>query len=182
MLVDLAVLLADGGEAIADIDVLRHQSQVLGPVASRADGVAGLGRADPGGDEAGREGPGQGPPTRVGPASRGPALPASKVADTDLGETVVLDVDATLVTVHSEKEAAAATFKGGFGYHPLGVWCDNTQEMLAAMLRPGNAGSNTAADHIAVLTAAIAQVPTAHRRSCSSARTAPAPRTSCSTG
>ena len=94
----------------------------------------------------------------------GGGLPASRVAGTDLGETVVLDVDATLVTVHSEKESAAATFKGGFGYHPIGVWCDNTQEMLAAMLRPGNAGSNTTADHIAVLTAAIAQVPAAHRK------------------
>jgi hypothetical protein len=70
-------------------------------------------------------------------------VPASKVAGTDLADTVVLDVDATLVTVHSEKESAAATFKGGFGYHPIGVWCDNTQEMLAATLRPGNAGSNT---------------------------------------
>jgi hypothetical protein len=77
---------------------------------------------------------------------------------------VVLDVDATLVTAHSEKEAAAATFKGGFGYHPLAVWCDNTSEMLAAVLRPGNAGSNTAADHIEVLTAAIRQVPPTHRR------------------
>ena len=94
----------------------------------------------------------------------GAGVPTSKVAGTDLGETVVLDVDATLVTVHSEKESAAATFKGGFGYHPIGVWCDNTQEMLAAMLRPGNAGSNTTADHIAVLTAAIAQVPAVHRK------------------
>ena len=64
----------------------------------------------------------------------------------------------------SEKEGAAVTFKKGFGYHPLGVWCENTQESLALMLRPGNAGSNTVANHIAVLTAAIAQVPTAHRR------------------
>ncbi len=56
------------------------------------------------------------------------------------------------------------TFKKGFGYHPLGVWCINTQESLALLLRPGNAGSNTAADHIAVLTAAIAQVPAMHRR------------------
>jgi len=63
-----------------------------------------------------------------------------------------------------EKEGAASTFKKGFGYHPLGVWCENTQESLALMLRPGNAGSNTAADHIAVLTAAIGQVPAAHRR------------------
>jgi len=68
------------------------------------------------------------------------------------------------VTVHSEKESAAATFKGGFGYHPIGVWCDNTQEMLAATLRPGNAGSNTTTDHIAVLSAAIAQVPAVHRK------------------
>ena len=63
-----------------------------------------------------------------------------------------------------EKEGAAVTFKKGFGYHPLGVWCDNTQESMALMLRPGNAGSNTAADHIAVLTAAIAQVPATHRK------------------
>ena len=94
-------------------------------------------------------------------------MPASKVTDTDLGDTVVLDVDATLVTTHSEKEGAASTFKKGFGYHPLGLWCENTsreQESLALLLRPGNAGSNTAADHIAVLTAAIAQVPATHRK------------------
>ena len=58
-------------------------------------------------------------------------LPASPAAGTDLGETVVIDVDATLVTAHSEKEQAAANFKGGFGFHPLGAWCDNTGEMLA---------------------------------------------------
>ena len=51
-----------------------------------------------------------------------------------------------------EKEQAAATFKGGFGFHPLGVWCDNTTELLAVTLRPGNAGSNHAGDHIDVLT------------------------------
>ena len=54
-----------------------------------------------------------------------------------------------------------ATFKGGFGFHPIGVWCDNTTELLAISLRPGNAGSNHAGDHIDVLTRAIAQVPTA---------------------
>jgi hypothetical protein len=53
-----------------------------------------------------------------------PQLPASPVAGADLGEVVVLDVDATLVTAHSEKERARATFKGGFGFHPIGVWCD----------------------------------------------------------
>jgi Transposase DDE domain group 1 len=75
-----------------------------------------------------------------------------------------LDVDATLITAHSEKERAAATFKHGFGFHPIGVWCDNTHELLAIMLRPGNAGSNHADDHIDVLTRAIAQIPTAHRK------------------
>ena len=93
-----------------------------------------------------------------------PRLPASPVAGADLGEVVVLDVDATLVTAHSEKERARATFKGGFGFHPIGVWCDNTTELLAISLRPGNAGSNHAGDHIDVLTRAIAQVPTAYRR------------------
>ena len=93
-----------------------------------------------------------------------PKLPASQVADTDLGKVVVLDVDATLVTAHSEKQFAAGTFKGGFGYHPLAVWCDNTQEMLAVVMRPGNAGSNTVADHVAVLTQATAQVPAAYRK------------------
>jgi hypothetical protein len=78
---------------------------------------------------------------------------------------LVIDLDASLVTCHSEKEQAAATFKHGFGYHPLLAWLDNTDEALAAMLRPGNAGSNTAADHIQVTDEAIAQIPDADRHS-----------------
>ncbi len=162
VLVDVAVLIAGGGEAIADIDVLRHQSEVLGSVASAPTVWRTLDEVTPAVakriDKARAK-------VRAHVWSQLPGgLPASKVADTDLGDVVVLDVDATLVTAHSEKEGAASTFKKGFGYHPLGVWCENTQESLALMLRPGNAGSNTAADHIAVLTAAIAQVPAAHRR------------------
>ncbi|WP_235735620.1 transposase [Nocardioides alcanivorans] len=65
---------------------------------------------------------------------------------------------------HSEKEQAAPTFKRTFRFHPLGVWCDNTSEFLAAKLRTGRAGSNTATDHIEVLTDAIAQVPASHRK------------------
>ncbi|MFF4830190.1 IS1380 family transposase, partial [Streptomyces sp. NPDC001312] len=76
---------------------------------------------------------------------------------------LVLDLDATLVTCHSEKEQAAATYKRGFGYHPLLCFLDNTGEALAALLRPGNAGANTAADHITVLDQALAQIPDAHR-------------------
>ena len=72
---------------------------------------------------------------------------------------LVIDLDASLVTCHSEKEQAASTFKKGFGYHPLLAWLDNTDEALAGMLRPGNAGSNTAADHIQVTDEALSQIP-----------------------
>jgi hypothetical protein len=121
-----------------------------------ADGLAGARRAHRGTVEADRRSAGTGAPPHVVAAARW--LPASKVADTELGEVVVLDVDATIVVSHSEKANAAATFKGTFGFHPLGVWCDNTTE-LSARLRAGNAGANTAADHIEVLGAAIEQIP-----------------------
>ena len=161
VLVDLAVTLADGGEAISDIDVLRHQANVFGPVASAPTvwrtlaslTAAGLRRVDVARARARRH-----------VWAQFPTLPVSRVAGGDLGSTVVLDVDATLVTAHSEKEEARPTFKGGFGFHPLGVWCDNTSEWLTVMLRPGNAGSNTAADHVAVLDAAFRQVPAKYRR------------------
>ena len=159
--VDVATMLVAGGEAIADIDTLRHHDGVLGLVASAPTVWRTL-------DEA--------TPAALGRIEKVRAKvrrhvwgllnrpPVSTVAGTDLGEVIVLDVDATLVSAHSEKEQARATFKGGFGFHPLGVWCDNTTELLAIMLRPGNAGSNHAGDHIEVLTRAIAQVPAAHRR------------------
>ncbi len=162
VLADVAVLIAGGGEAISDINVLRHQGEVLGSVASAPTvwrALKGMTPAVAKRIEAARA------KVRAHVWSQLPGgLPASKVADTDLGEVVVLDVDATLVTTHSEKEGSASTFKKGFGYHPLGVWCDNGQESMALMLRPGNAGSNTTADHIAVLTAAMAQVPTTRRK------------------
>ncbi len=162
VLADVAVLIAGGGEAIADINVLRHQGEVLGSVASAPTVWRALKGITPAMakriDQARAK-------VRAHVWSQLPGgLPASKVADTDLGDVVVLDVDATLVTTHSEKEGSASTFKKGFGYHPLGVWCDNSQESMALMLRPGNAGSNTTADHIAVLTAAMAQVPTTRRK------------------
>lgn len=66
-------------------------------------------------------------------------IPASKVAGTNLADVIVLEIDATSVIAHSQKENAAATFKRPFGYHPIGVWCDNTSEFLAAKLQAGNA-------------------------------------------
>ena len=72
---------------------------------------------------------------------------------------MTLDVDATLITAHSEKEKAAGNYKGGYGFHPLQVYLDETREALGGLLRPGNAGSNTADDHVAVLDRALAQIP-----------------------
>ncbi len=72
---------------------------------------------------------------------------------------LVIDLDATLITTHSEKEHTAGNFKGGYGYHPLLAFLDNTGEALAGVLRPGNAGSNTATDHVDVVDAALAQIP-----------------------
>ena len=76
---------------------------------------------------------------------------------------VIVGLDATIVAAHSEKEGATPTFKGTFGFHPLLAFVDHgtggTGESLAGLLRPGRATANDAADHIEVLTAALAQLP-----------------------
>jgi len=165
VLVDIATMIADGGEAIADIDVLRHQDQVLGSVASPATVWRTLDEVTPGRLKkiaAARARVRRHVWCQLAATPEG--IPVSRVAGTDLGATVVLDVDATIVIAHSEKENASPTFKRTFGFHPLGVWCDNTSEFLTGLLRAGKAGSNTAADHISVLADAIAQIPAAHRK------------------
>ena len=162
VLVDVATVLVAGGEAIGDIESLRHQDGLFGPVASPATVWRALDEVTPAGLK--RIDAARAKVRRHVWAQLPAGVPAAPVAGTDLGETVVLDVDATLVTAHSDKEQAAANFKGGFGFHPLGVWCDNTNELLAIRLRPGNANANHAQDHIDLLGEAIAQVPAAHRR------------------
>jgi hypothetical protein len=74
-------------------------------------------------------------------------------------ERLTIDVDATLITAHSEKEKAAGNYKGGFGFFPLQAYLDETRETLGALLRPGNAGANTAEDHKTVIDMALAQIP-----------------------
>jgi hypothetical protein len=92
-------------------------------------------------------------------------VPASTLADHGINtqHPLIIDLDATLLDAHSDKEHAAPTFKKGYGFHPLGSWADHgaegTGEPLAMLLRPGNAGSNTAADHKTVLAAALDQLP-----------------------
>ena len=163
VLVDVATMITAGGEAIADIDTLRHQEQVLGAVASAPTVWRALDEVGPGALKRIEKARAK---VRAGVWGLIPGgLPASKIAGTTLpADVVVLDVDATIVVAHSEKEQATRTFKKTFGYHPIGVWCDNSGEFLAASLRPGNAGSNTTADHLDVLARAIDQVPASYRR------------------
>ena len=161
--VDLAVMLADGGEAIADLAVLRDQAELFGSVASDATAWRVLASLDEpalaelrAARAAARETAwAQVEETRGG-------LPASTAAGREI-EGLVLDVDSSLVVCHSEKESAAATWKGSFGYHPIFCFLDATREALAGILRPGNAGSNTTADHIAVLDRALTQIPDGRR-------------------
>lgn len=160
---DLAVMLADGGEAIADLAVLRDQREVFGPVASKPTAWRLLAAVDErildrlrSARAAARE------VAWLQAAETRTAIPAVKTGGRELPD-LVLDLDATLVTCHSEKDQAAPTYKGGFGFHPLLCFLANTGEAMSGLLRPGNAGANTAADHITVLDQALAQIPDTHR-------------------
>ena len=152
---DLAVSVALGGDCLADVAVLRAQPELFGPVASDPTVSRLIERlaADPEAAVAAIR------------AARAAAREQVWVRRSPVPETgqVVLDLDATLVTAHSEKEHAAPTFKRGFGFHPVLAFVDHadagTGEPLTAMLRPGNANANDAADQIAVLDAALAQLP-----------------------
>ena len=90
-------------------------------------------------------------------------FPWLSVAGRRLKGWIVIDLDATVITAASKKERAAVTFKKTFGFHPLAAWCANTEESLEMLLRPGNSGANTVADHITVLTRALAQIPGSSR-------------------
>ncbi|MFL6115224.1 MAG: IS1380 family transposase [Catenulispora sp.] len=160
---DLAVMLADGGEAISDLAVLRDQAELFGPVASPATAWRVLDRID----EAAlsRLRAARAIAREVAWAQQAEtrtAFPQAKAAGRVIPGLVV-DIDATIVICHSEKEDATPTWKKTFGYHPILAFLDNTGEALAGVLRPGRAGSNTAADHITVLDQALAQIPDAHR-------------------
>lgn len=142
---DLAVMLADGGDCLADLGALRDQGVLFGEVASDATAYRCVERLD----------------ARMLARMREARAVARAHAWSLAGgpERTILDIDATLVTAHSEKEGAAGTYKGGFGFHPLLCFEATTGEALAGTLRPGNAGANTAADHSEVLARALAQLP-----------------------
>jgi len=147
---DLAVMLADGGECVSDLGAIRDQQALFGPVASDSTAFRVIDRI----------------------ASEPALLEALRAAQAAARERfwkrhgaparLTIDVDATLICAHSEKEGAAGTYKGGFGFHPLLGYADETREALGGLLRPGNAGANTAADHQALLDLALAQIPDEH--------------------
>ncbi len=142
---DLALTLADGGDCLADLRALRDQESLFGRVASDATAWRALAALD----------------DRRLVAIRAARAEARRRVWEQAGapDRVILDIDGTLVTAHSEKEGAAGTYKGGFGFHPLLCYEAETGEALAGLLRRGNAGFNTACDHIEVLEQALAQLP-----------------------
>jgi hypothetical protein len=144
---DLAVMLADGGDALCDLGAVREQEALFGPVASDSTAYRLIERiaADPDALEALRGARGE---ARSRAWRRG-ARP----------RLIEIDLDATLLVAHSDKDGAAGNYKGGFGFHPMLAYLDGSEEALAGLLRPGNASANTAADKIAVLDAALAQLP-----------------------
>jgi hypothetical protein len=164
VLVDLAVAVADGATTISDIAVLADQEALFGAVASDSTCWRLLDSLDD--SQLAAVAAARARAREVAWAqhaeTRGAPFPPARVSGRDLA-VLVLDLDASIVVCHSEKERAAPTFKGSFGYHPMLAFCDNTGEFLAAALRRGNAGANTAADHIDVLDAALAQLPDRHR-------------------
>jgi len=144
---DLAVAIADGGDHVSDLGVLRGQEALFGAVASETTAHRVLKSVDADLLEALR-------------AARAVALAMAW----DSGarpEELILDIDASLLITHSEKEGAAGNYKGGFGFHPLLCYLAETGEPLAAILRPGNAAAHTAADHFEVLQLALEQLPEA---------------------
>lgn len=155
----LAAMLADGGETISDLAVLRDQTELFGPVASPATAWRVLDGIDE--QALARLRTARAAAREIAWAqhvdTRG-TFPAAKAAGREI-PGLVLDIDATIVVCHSEKENATPTWKKTFGYHPILAFLDNTNEALAAVLRPGRAGSNTAADHITVLDQALTQIP-----------------------
>jgi hypothetical protein len=145
-LVQLVLALADGAECLSDLAGLRDQPALFGPVASQATAWRTF--------------------NQIGPAElRGidravaRARSAAWAADADRAAVLVVDLDATLVTTHADKQDAAATYKRSYGHHPLLAMDAERGEILAVMLRPGNAGSNTASDHVVILGQAIDALP-----------------------
>jgi hypothetical protein len=159
-LVSLAVAIVLGATSLSDIALLAHQEPVFGNAPSDTTVRRTLELADPRTlDKIARARAAVRAHVWSLIAATPAGFPWLAIAGKLLAGWLVIDLDGTLITAHSDKEGAAPTFKMGYGFHPLGAWLANTAESLAMLLRSGNAGSNTFTDHLAVLTAAIRQIP-----------------------
>jgi hypothetical protein len=164
---DLACAIADGARVISDFRVMGDQRELFGPVASVPTAWRVLQETAGGRDGRRRKVSAAVSTARRHAWARGiarhGALPPVRVADRNLEGVTCIRLDATVVTAHSDKVGAEPNFKG-FGHHPLIAACDNVAEPLAWMLRPGSAGSSTAADHLLLLGEAVAALPPGLRR------------------
>jgi hypothetical protein len=158
IITDLAVMLALGGDCLADAALLRAEPELFGPVASDpviSRLVTALAADAPRALRAIRV-------ARTAARQRTWQLPGAAAPGAD-GGLVTVDLDATIVIAHPDKENAAPTWKKTCGFHPLCAFAghgqDRTGEPLAIVLRPGNAGASTAADHIEVTRLALARLP-----------------------
>jgi hypothetical protein len=149
VLVDLAVTIADGGDCLSDLAVLRNQPALFGAVASTPTASRVVDDVDADRLCA----------IRAARAKARAVAWSAGLDPTSKVNPVIMDFDATLVDSHSEKENAAPTYKHGFGFSPLLCYLDATGEALAAILRPGNASPFDADDHVALLDLALAQLP-----------------------
>ncbi|GAA2513667.1 IS1380 family transposase [Streptomyces thermolineatus] len=162
ILLDVALAVALGGDCLADVGMLRAEPAVFGPVASDPTVSRLIDTLAAGGKRALSA-------IRTARAQvREHVWQAAGDASPDAAGQVVVDLDGVLVIAHSEKQDAAATWKKTFGHHPLMGFVDHGRdgsgEPVAGLLRPGNAGSNTAADHIETARLALAQLPKKYRR------------------
>ena len=152
---DLVVTLAGGGTCLSDLGTLRDQPALFGEVASTATAFRVIDSIDA---EALERLRGAVAIARARARKLG-ARPQPRGGGKRLGAArTVIDIDATLTSSHSDKEGAAGNFKGGYGHHPLLCYEDGIGEALAGELRAGNAGSNTASDHIEVLDLTLEQL------------------------
>ncbi len=149
VLTQAMLMLTGGGEACADIEHLRSQETLFGAVPSDSTLYRTFRQIDPA--------------TLTGLWAAMGEVRAQvwrRAAATTGTATVVLDIDASLHQIHSEnKQDAAPNYKGGYGFHPIYCFADATGETLGVSLRPGNAGANNIADHVAVLDQAVGQLP-----------------------
>jgi hypothetical protein len=161
VLLDIAITVALGGDCLADVAAVRAQPELFGGVASDAT-ISRLVSVLAGDIDTAL------PAIRAAHAKARAAVwarrrPLAGTPGRRDGGQVVLDIDATLVASHSDKEQASATFKRGYGFHPMCAFVDHgsrgTGEPLTLMLRPGSASAWSSADHLMVLDQALEQLP-----------------------